>query len=58
MLSLIFGKGMSKKIAPGFFRFVSMLFNVTVNVIIFSIRGFVVGVFRVCMYALYKYCYF
>ena len=58
MLSLIFGKGMSKKIVPDFLRFVSMLFNVTINVIIFSIRGFVVGVFRVCMYAFYKYCYF
>ena len=38
MLSLIFEKGMSKKIVPGFLRFVSMLFNVAINVIIFSIR--------------------
>ena len=33
---LIFEKGMSKKTVPGILRFVSMLFNLIINVIIFS----------------------
>ena len=35
MLFLIFEKAMSKKIAPGILRFVSILFNVIINIIIF-----------------------
>ena len=56
MLYLIFEKGMSKKIVPGIFRFVSMLFNLIINKIIFSIKRVIV-VF-VCMYAFYEYCYY
>ena len=56
MLYLIFEKGISKKIVPGIFRFVSMLFNLIINVIIFSIKRVIV-VF-VCMYAFYEYCYY
>ena len=48
---------MSKKILPGILRFVSMLFSLIINVIIFSIKK-VIGIFGVCMYAFYKYCYF
>ena len=48
---------MSKKIVPGILRFVSMLFSLIINVIIFSIKR-VIGIFGVCMYAFYKYCYF
>ena len=57
MLFLIFKKGMSKKIVPVILRFVSMLFNLIINVIIFSIKRVIV-VFRVCMCAFYEYCYF
>ena len=56
MLYLIFEKGMSKKIVPGIFRFISMLFNLIINVIIFSIKRVIV-VF-VCMYVFYEYCYY
>ena len=35
MLFLIFEKAMSKKIASGILIFVSMLFNVIINIIIF-----------------------
>ena len=56
MLYLIFEKGISKKIVPGIFRFVSMLFNLIINVIIFSIKRVIV-VF-VCMYVFYEYCYY
>ena len=56
MLYLIFEKGMSKKIVPGIFRFVSMLFNLIINKIIFSIKRVIV-VF-VCMYVFYEYCYY
>ena len=41
---------------PGILRFVSMLFNLIINVIIFSIKRVIV-VF-VCMYAFYEYCYY
>ena len=47
ILSLIFEKGMSKKAVPGFFRFASMIFNLIINVIIFSIKRVIVGF--VCM---------
>ena len=30
---------MSKKIVPGIFRFASMLFNVIINTVIFSVKG-------------------
>ena len=53
----MFEKAMSKKIAPGIFRFVSMLFNLIINVIIFSIKRVKV-VFGVFMYPFYEYCYF
>ena len=42
---------------PGILRFVSMLLNLIINVIIVSIKRVIV-VFRVCMYAFYEYCYF
>ena len=35
---LISEKGMSKKTCPGIFRFLSMLFNVIINVIVFSMK--------------------
>ena len=57
MLFLVFEKGMSKKTVPGILRFVSMLFNLIINVITVSIKRVIV-VFRVCMYAFYEYCYF
>ena len=40
---------------PGIFRFISMLFNLIINVFIFSIKRVIV-VFA-CMYAFYEYCY-
>ena len=45
---------MSKKTVPGILRLVSMLFNLIINVIIFSIKRVIV-VFRVCVYAFYGY---
>ena len=53
----IWKRGWAKKIVPGILRFVSMLFNLIINVIIVSIKSVIV-VFRVCMYAFYEYCYF
>ena len=52
---LIFEKEIRKKIVPGILRFISMLFNLIINVFIFSIKRVIV-VF-VCMYAFYEYCY-
>ena len=51
-----FWKGDEQKTVPGILRFVSMLFNLIINVIIFSIKRVIV-VF-VCMYAFYEYCYY
>ena len=42
---------------PGILRFVSIVFNLIINVIIFSIKRVIVE-FGVCMYAFYEYCYF
>ena len=58
VLFLIFEKSDEQNIAPEILRFVSMLFNMIINVSIFLVWMGVIGMFGVCMYAFYEYCYF